>query len=109
MTTLNGYKSAAEVTQADVAEGLKETGLKPGDVVFVHSAMRSLGYVEGGAETVVSALLEVLGEKAFTFVHEAEDDPIIDPQNNPSEMGIITEMVRRCPHALTPSRCGRYV
>jgi hypothetical protein len=31
--------------------------------VLVHSAMRTLGYVEGGANTVVAALLEVLGTR----------------------------------------------
>ncbi|MCK4785705.1 MAG: AAC(3) family N-acetyltransferase [Desulfobacteraceae bacterium] len=106
MTTPDRYKDAPKVTQTEVAEGLKETGLKPGDVVLVHSAMRTLGHVDGGAETVVAALLEMLGERGtlvvptFTFFHEAEDDPIIDPANDPSEMGIITETVRRRPNAL---------
>ena len=106
MTNPDRYKDAPKVTQTEVAEGLKETGLKPGDVVLVHSAMRTLGHVDGGAETVVAALLEMLGERGtlvvptFTFVHQAEEDPIIDPANDPSEMGIITETVRQRPNAL---------
>lgn len=31
---------------------------------------------------------------SFTFAHEAEQDPIIDPVNDRSEMGIISETVR---------------
>jgi aminoglycoside 3-N-acetyltransferase len=68
--------------------------------------MRTFGHVEGGADTVVDALLEVLGPSgtlvvpAFTFYHEAEDDPIIDPGNDCSTMGAITEAARRRPEAL---------
>ena len=86
--------------------GSGDTGLHDGDVVLVHSAMRTLGRVRGGADTVVSALLEVIGERGtlvvptFTFVHEVEDDPIIDPRSDPSEMGAITEAARTHPRAL---------
>lgn len=91
------------LSQTEIVRGLRETGLKSGDAVLVHSAMRTFGPIEGGAETVVSALLEVLGQRGtlivptFTFAHEAEKDPIIDPVNDPSEMGIITETVRLRP------------
>ena len=91
------------LSQKEIVRGLRETSLKSGDVVLVHSAMRTFGPIEGGAETVVCALLEVLGEggtlvvPTFMFAHEAEEDPIIDPCNDPSEMGIITETVRLLP------------
>ena len=91
------------LSQKEIVRGLRETGLKSGDVVLVHSAMRTFGPIEGGAETVVSALLEVLGERGtlvvptFTFAHETDEDPVIDPFNDPSEMGIITETVRLRP------------
>ena len=74
--------------------------------MLVHSAMRTFGHIDGGAETVVTALLEVLGERGtlvvptFTFAHEAEQFPIIDPVNDPSEVGIISETVRLRPDAL---------
>jgi aminoglycoside 3-N-acetyltransferase len=94
------------VKPQDIVPGLREVGLKEGGVALVHSAMRTFGRIEGGAETVVAALLEVLGKAGtlvvptFTFRHEVESDPIIDPQTDPSEMGIITETVRRRPDAL---------
>jgi aminoglycoside 3-N-acetyltransferase len=90
---------------ADIVKGFKKIGLKSADVVLVHSAMRTLGYVEGGVNTVVAALLEVLGTRGtlvaptFTFAHEAEENPIIDPQHDPSEMGIISETIRLLPGA----------
>ncbi len=98
--------TATGLSKDDIVRGLRKTGLKRNDVVLVHSAMRTFGYVEGGAETVVAALLEVIGERGtlvvptFTFAHEAKTAPNIDPANDPSEMGIITETVRRRPDAM---------
>ena len=94
------------VTRRQIAAGLRKTGLKSGDVAFVHSAMRTFGYIEGGADAAVDALLEVLGPRGtlvvptFTFAHEAEENPVVDPRIDPSEMGIISETVRQRPEAL---------
>ena len=87
-----------------LAAGL-EAGLEAGQIVFVHSALRSLGHVAGGAETVVDAFQAVLGDTGtlvvptFTFAHGRADDPIFDPQQDRSEMGAITEAVRTHPDA----------
>ena len=97
---------ARELTRSEIAEGFRRLGLQEGDTVLVHTAMRTMGRVEGGADTVVDVLLEILGERGtlivptFTFAHEGEEDPIIDPASDPSEMGAITEAARRRPKAL---------
>ena len=41
---------------------LRKIGIEEGDTVLVHSSLSSLGYVEGGAETVIDSLLGVLKE-----------------------------------------------
>ena len=93
------------LTKKQIVTGLREIGLKEGQVVLVHAAQRTFGPVQGGADTVVAALLEVLGPKgtlvvpAFTFAHEAVPDPVIDPKTDPSEMGAISETVRLRPEA----------
>lgn len=93
------------ITRNEIATGLRDLGLQLGDVVLIHSAMRTLGQVEGGANAVVNAILDVIGERGtlvaptFTFIHEPEDDPIIDPAADKSEMGAITEAVRLHPTA----------
>ena len=98
--------TATGLTKQEIIDGLHAVGLKQGDVVLIHTAMRTFGQIEGGAATVMDAFLEVLGPRgtlvapAFTFCHEAEDDPIIDPRHDPSEMGAITEAVRLHPGAL---------
>lgn len=40
---------------------IKNLGVKEGDTLLVHSSLRATGWVCGGAETVIGALLEVLG------------------------------------------------
>ncbi|MCD6364820.1 MAG: AAC(3) family N-acetyltransferase [Planctomycetes bacterium] len=71
-----------KVTQAKIEEDLRALGLKKGDIVILHSALSSIGRVEGGGEAVVDAFLSVLGE-AGTLVA-----PIF------GKLGVLTEIVR---------------
>ena len=95
----------AVVTKKDLVSGFSVSGVEKGDVVLVHSAMRTLGQVEGGGMAVAEALREVLGETGtlvsptFCFSHEAQNPPIIDPENDKSEMGAISEGIRLLPGA----------
>ena len=49
------------VARSKLSRDLVDLGLEPGNVVMVHCRMSALGHVAGGAETVVRALLDVLG------------------------------------------------
>lgn len=49
------------ITQPEIAAGLRALGLHSRMAVEVHSALSSLGWVEGGAEAVIAALMEVVG------------------------------------------------
>lgn len=94
------------VTRDSALAALRDCGVGEGDTVLVHSALRPFGEVEGGGATIADALRAAVGEAgtlvapAFTFRHEAEDEPVIDPVNDPSEMGVISETIRRMPGAL---------
>ena len=46
-----------DLTRSGIVSGLRALGLAPGNHVLVHSALSALGRVEGGAETVIDALL----------------------------------------------------
>ena len=48
------------MNRADLIRDFRALGLWPGMGLMVHSSLRSLGYVEGGARTVVEALMAVL-------------------------------------------------
>jgi aminoglycoside 3-N-acetyltransferase len=94
-----------DVTREDLDRGFAGLGLRAGQTVLVHSALRTVGRVAGGPDAVVDALLAIVGPTGtlvvptFTFAHEAETDPVIDPARDRSEMGALTEAARRRPEA----------
>ncbi len=99
------------VMQRDIETGLRSVGMREGDVVLVHSSLSSFGYVQGGADAVVDALLSVAGPAGtvvvptFTWdsMHDAHGAEF-DMAKTPSETGRICEALRlrteavRSPH-----------
>ena len=49
------------VTKTDLLTHFKEIGVQEGMILEVHSSLSSFGYVVGGAQTVVDALIEAVG------------------------------------------------
>jgi aminoglycoside 3-N-acetyltransferase len=49
------------VTRTDLVKGFRELGATAGEILMAHSSLSSFGWVEGGAETVIEALLEAVG------------------------------------------------
>jgi aminoglycoside 3-N-acetyltransferase len=88
------------LTRSQIAGALQTLGIGNGQILFVHSSLRSLGYVAGGADTVVDALLDVVGPAGtlvvptFTFAHSSLARPVFDPRHDASEMGRISEVAR---------------
>jgi aminoglycoside 3-N-acetyltransferase len=58
----------APITRERLAADLGRLGVRPGGVVLVHSSLSALGWVCGGAETVVQALLDALGRDGTLVV-----------------------------------------
>jgi aminoglycoside 3-N-acetyltransferase len=91
------------LSYAELLAGFKEIGLQAGDTVLVHSSYKSLGGVEGGPQAVIDALLDVLGPEgtlvmpAFNF--DFNKGQPWDVRNTPSQMGVLTELVRTDPRA----------
>ena len=67
------------VTKADIVAGLQEIGLKEGDTVIVYTSLSSIGYVCGGAQTVIEALIEVVGEDG-TIMMPTQSWKNLDPE-----------------------------
>jgi aminoglycoside 3-N-acetyltransferase len=51
------------LTQKDIVDDLRRLGLERGEAVEVHSSLGRMGFVEGGAPTVINALMDVVGEE----------------------------------------------
>ncbi|MFB3881563.1 MAG: AAC(3) family N-acetyltransferase [Armatimonadota bacterium] len=91
---------ATELTGEQISEGLRRLGLRAGDIVMVHSSLSSLGEVDGGAATVVKALLDVLGPSGTLVAPTFGAPAPFDVKESPSGLGAITEAVRRWPGAV---------
>lgn len=50
-----------EIQKEQIVSDLSSLGLKPGDLVNVKMSLKSIGYVAGGAKTVLDSILEVIG------------------------------------------------
>ena len=78
-------------------------GLVPGDTVLVHSSYKSFGGVEGGPQTVIDALLKILGKDGTlvmpTFNFDFCNGKAWDVRSTPSHMGVLTNLVRVHPEA----------
>lgn len=66
------------ITVSSLATDLRETGIRAGDTVLVHSSLTSLGWVCGGAPTVIDALQEVVTD-AGTLVMPTHTTQYSDP------------------------------
>jgi len=50
------------INKEDILHSLGLMDVQKGDILLVHSALSSIGWVEGGVDTVIDALLESVGE-----------------------------------------------
>ncbi|MFJ6572658.1 aminoglycoside N(3)-acetyltransferase [Streptomyces sp. NPDC091292] len=67
-------------TRGSLAADLRTLGLHPGETLLLHTSLSSLGWVCGGAGTVVRALLDVLGDDG-TLVVPTHSGDNSDPAN----------------------------
>lgn len=91
-----------KVNKERIKEDLVKIGLSKNDIVIVHSSLKKIGYVEGGPNTVIDALLEVIGEKGTllmpTFTNPFPSMKDYEPFNakkSASTVGLITDVFWR--------------
>ena len=51
------------VSRRDVYHAVEALGIQRGDIVLLHSSFKSMGYVEGGAESVIGGFLDAIGSE----------------------------------------------
>jgi len=90
-----------------IAGDLKRLGIRKGHTIFVHSSLKSFGWVEGGAETIIDALLAAVGPDGNVLLPTLtgserlgpECPPVFDVRNTPCWVGAIPETFRKRPEA----------
>jgi aminoglycoside 3-N-acetyltransferase len=118
-------RSREPLTVASLVEQFWRSGLRPGQTVLVHMAMSKLGWVIGGPEAVILALLEVLSPRGTLMMPAHTPDnsepadwqdppipeswkplvrahtPAFNPQTTPTRtMGAVAELFRTWPGTL---------
>ena len=78
---------------------LREMGFTGTEAVMVHSSMKAIGEVEGGADTVVDAFMEYFKDGLFmtpthTWAQMNEEYCEYDPKTEPACVGIIPNIFR---------------
>lgn len=61
-------RSDGPVTRDRIRDDLAGLGLAPGDTVMFHTRLSAIGYVPGGPQTVIDALLDVVGSTGTLLV-----------------------------------------
>lgn len=101
---------------AKMASDLRALGIRPDDTILMHSSLSSLGWVDGGAETVIDTLLDVLSDgtllvPALSFSSVTPENPHFSAKETKSCVGAISEYFRKRPGVMrsihpTHSVCG---
>lgn len=127
-------ESRAILTKEDLFSHFKSCGLMEGQSIFVHASLSKLGFVVGGAETLIRSLLEIVGTEG-TLMMPSQTWKNLDPStgvhwNEPVEwwpiirehwpaydkditpaigMGIVAEIFRKWPGATRSDHPARSI
>ena len=88
-------------TKISLTEDFKNLGIKRDDNVLIHSSMKSIGEVDGGADTVLDVFCEYLAEHgnialpSHSWSSINDEHNIFDPVNEPACVGVLTEIFRK--------------
>lgn len=87
-------------TKINLMNDLQNMGLKPIDTIMVHSSMKAIGSVEGGADTVIDAFMEYFAEGLFmmpthTWAQMSAEHSLFDPEVEPACVGILPNIFRQ--------------
>jgi len=120
--------SPSPLVRGDIVGALRSVGVGDGDILEVHCSLSAMGWVVGGALTVVDALLEAVGPTGTVCMPAHTSDngdpsrwenppvpeswwsiigdhmPAFDRDRSPSRgMGAVAETFRTCPGTLRSS------
>lgn len=89
------------VTREMMVSDLRALGVEPGARLLVHSSLSRIGWVEGGAEAVVDALLEAVGPEGTVAVPtHTRPRPVLDLTEAECHTGAVPNAFWRRPEAL---------
>jgi aminoglycoside 3-N-acetyltransferase len=104
---LNKIKKNSHVSYEDLRRNLTELGLRSGMKVMVHSSLSGIGYVDGGASTIINSLLDIIGPEGLLImpappttgssIEALKRGEVFYPNSTPCSTGKICETFRQLP------------
>ena len=101
----NQKNSKIHLTKQHLIEQLLKIGITSGDHLLVHCSLSKIGYINGGALTLIEALIETIGPEgtllmpAFPAKGRNKDylleNTVFDVNSTPSQMGVVSETFRK--------------
>lgn len=91
-------------TKSELMQDIKKMGVDPYGTLLIHSSMKAIGPVEGGAETVLDAWCDYMQNgllifPTHTWASIGKERPVYDSRIEPSCVGILPELFRKRPGA----------
>lgn len=95
------------LSMESILAGFLQVGLQPGDFVLVHTSLSSFGHVEGGAQTLVEALLKAVSPDGNVMVPtltgseklSPDHPPRFNPRTSECWTGALPRLFRSLPEA----------
>lgn len=90
------------VTKNDVREAFASLGIAPGNIVLVHSSLKSLGELENGPDTVIDGIESLIGRDGTLVMPTLSQVDFFNSyktwyMDKPSNVGYLTEYFRKLP------------
>ena len=112
----------AIATRRSLRADLEALGLEPGDAVLAHAALRKVGRILGGPDTLIDAIMDVIGPEGTLLGYTdfqldedlldrpdlRDDIPPFDPRSSLSvrDNGAFPELLRTRPGAMRSASPG---
>ncbi len=92
------------LTHQDIQHTFRALGIGPGDHLLIHSSLRKVGPIDGGADGLLDALLDLVGTSGTVAVPTSSGAPrdggCFDPIESRSGSGILAQILRKRPEAV---------
>lgn len=80
------------MNKSELIEAFRRIGLREGMILEVHSSLASFGHVEGGADTVIAALMDCVGPTGSIFMPALRLSPPLALTEEDLRMGITSKI-----------------
>lgn len=92
------------MTREDLIDDLRTMGVTEGDHIAVTLSLKKVGYIDGGPNTFIDAILDVIGQNGTlmmnTYTQQKSSNFVFDLHSSPAWTGLVPETMRKRPDAI---------